>query len=145
VERTVQIASRLGLGIAVFIGVLFLAIPHVLLGLFGMNDATVLGIGTELLRWLSLSGLFITVALTYTGGLQGTGDTKGPLYITLVSQLGIPLGLLTVLQLTRPLVPSDIWLAILLGHMMRATLSVRRFKAGAWREIRIEAEPVRAG
>jgi hypothetical protein len=53
--------------------------------------------------------------------------------------------LLTVLQLTRPLVPSDIWLAILLGHMMRATLSVRRFKAGAWRSIRIEAEPVRAG
>jgi Na+-driven multidrug efflux pump len=98
-----------------------------------------------LLRWLSLSGLFITVALTYTGGLQGTGDTKGPLYITLVSQIGIPLGFLTVLQLTRPLVPSDIWLAILLGHMMRATLSVRRFKAGAWRSIRIEAEPVRAG
>jgi putative MATE family efflux protein len=145
VERTVQIASRLGLGIAVFIGLLFLTIPKLLLGIFGMDDPTVLAIGTELLRWLSLSGLFITVALTYTGGLQGTGDTKGPLYITLVSQLGVPLGLLTVLQLTRPLVPSDIWLAILLGHMMRATLSVRRFKAGAWRAIRIEAEPVRAG
>lgn len=145
VERTVQIASRLGLGIAVFIGLLFLTIPKLLLGIFGMNDPIVLGIGTELLRWLSLSGLFITVALTYTGGLQGTGDTKGPLYITLVSQIGIPLGLLTVLQLTRPLVPSDIWLAILLGHMMRATLSVRRFKAGAWRSIRIEAEPARAG
>ena len=35
-------------------------------------------IGRQLLRYLSVSGLFITVALTYTGGLQGTGDTQEP-------------------------------------------------------------------
>ena len=33
----------------------------------------------SLLRVLGVSGLFITVALTYTGGLQGTGDTRSPL------------------------------------------------------------------
>ena len=137
-ERAVQIASRLGLGIAVTIGLLFLTIPNLLLGLFGMTEPIVVGLGTELLMWLSVSGLFITVALTYTGGLTGTGDTKGPLYISLISQIVVPLGLLTVLQLTRPLRPSDVWLAILLGHMIRATLTVRRFKAGKWREIKIE-------
>ena len=137
-ELAVKIASRLGLGIAVMIGILFLTIPRFLLGLFGMTEPIVLGLGTDLLMWLSASGLFITVALTYTGGLTGTGDTKGPLYISIISQLVIPLGMLSVLQLTRPLVASDVWLAILLGHMMRATLSVRRFKAGKWREIRIE-------
>jgi putative MATE family efflux protein len=136
--RAVQIASRLGLGIAVTIGLLFLTIPSFLLGLFGMEDPIVLRIGTQLLTWLSVSGLFITVALTYTGGLTGTGDTKGPLFITLASQIGVPLGFLTVLQLLRPLAPADIWLAILLGHMTRATLTVRRFRAGKWREIRIE-------
>lgn len=139
VERTVQIASRLGLGIAVTIGLLFLTIPDLLLGLFGMTDPIVLALGTELLRWLSVSGLFITTALTYTGGLTGTGDTKGPLYITLVSQIVVPLGFLTVLQMTRPLEPWHIWTAILMGHMMRATLTVRRFKSGKWREIRIDA------
>ena len=137
-ERAVQIASRLGLGIAVTIGLLFLTIPKLLLGLFGMTEPIVVGLGTELLMWLSVSGLFITVALTYTGGLTGTGDTKGPLYISIISQIVVPLGLLAVLQLTRPLRPSDVWLAILLGHMMRATLTVRRFKAGKWREIKIE-------
>lgn len=137
-ERAVQIASRLGLGIAVTIGLLFLTIPKLLLGLFGMTEPIVVGLGTELLMWLSVSGLFITVALTYTGGLTGTGDTKGPLYISIISQIVLPLGLLTVLQLTRPLRSSDVWLAILLGHMMRATLTVRRFKAGKWREIKIE-------
>jgi putative MATE family efflux protein len=142
VERTVHIASRLGLGIAVFIGLLFLAIPRLLFGVFGMSDPVVIGIGTQLLQWLSISGLFITTALTYTGGLTGTGDTKGPLYITLVSQIAVPLGFLTVLQMTRPLEAWHIWTAILLGHMMRATLTVRRFKSGKWRDIRIE--PVKA-
>ncbi len=142
VERVVQISSRLGLGIAVTIGLLFLTVPRFLLGLFGMSDGIVVELGIQLLRWLSLSGLFITVALTYTGGLTGTGDTKGPLFISLISQIGIPLGLLTFLQWSRPLQPADIWLAILLGHMTRATLSVRRFKAGKWRDIRIE--PARA-
>ncbi|MDH5235392.1 MAG: MATE family efflux transporter [Gemmatimonadota bacterium] len=137
-ERAVQLASRLGLGIAVTIGLLFLTIPAFLFGLFGLTEPIVLGLGTELLRWLSVSGLFITVALTYTGGLTGTGDTKGPLYISLVSQIVIPLGMLTLLQMTRPLVASDVWLAILLGHTMRATLSVLRFRAGKWRDIRIE-------
>ncbi len=138
VERTVEIAARLGLGIAVIIGILFLAIPRVLLGLFGMEDPVVLALGEQLLRWLSVSGLFISTALTYTGGLTGTGDTKGPLYITLVSQLVVPLGLLTVLQATRPLEPWHVWLAILCGHVMRASLTVMRFRGGKWRSIRVE-------
>ena len=38
-----------------------------------MTEPLVTSIGTQLLRYLSVSGLFITVALSYTGGLQGTG------------------------------------------------------------------------
>ena len=49
------------------------SIPDHLLGIFGLNDPIVVSLGTQLLRYLSVSGLFITVALTYTGGLQGTG------------------------------------------------------------------------
>jgi hypothetical protein len=57
----------------------------------GMTDPTVVAIGSQLLRVLSVSGLLITVALAYTGGLQGTGDTKSPLYISIVSQIIVPL------------------------------------------------------
>jgi Na+-driven multidrug efflux pump len=95
------------------------------------------------LGWLSVSGLFITVALTYTGALQGTGDTKGPLYISIVSQIVVPLGLCSVLQAMRPLEPSDIWLAILLGHITRSVLSVMRFRSGKWRTIEVRVAPLR--
>ncbi len=133
--QAVRVAAGYGVGIAAFVGALFLLIPEVLLGLFGMDDPLVLSLGTELLRWLAFSGLFITVALTFSGGLQGTGDTKGPLYISIVSQIGVPLGLLFLLQSMRPLEASDIWLAILCGHITRSVLSVWRFRRGAWRTI----------
>lgn len=145
-ERTaaaVRIAATYGVGIAIVVGTLFLTVPEFLLGLFGMDDGLVLSLGTELLGWLAVSGIFIAVALTYTGGLQGTGDTKGPLYISIVSQIVVPLGILTVLQGMRPLEPADIWRAIVLGHVTRCLLSVWRFRAGAWRTIQIKTQPAR--
>ncbi|MFN2633178.1 MAG: MATE family efflux transporter [Thermoanaerobaculia bacterium] len=136
--RGVAVASRIGLGVAVVIGGLFLAVPSLLLGIFGMTEPLVTSIGTQLLRYLSVSGLFITVALSYTGGLQGSGDTKSPLYISIVSQIVVPIGLCSVLQSMRPLQPADIWLAIVLGHMTRAILSFVRFRQGKWRHIAVD-------
>jgi len=139
----VHVAAGLGLGLAAAIGVLFVTIPRALLGIFGMTDPVVVGIGAQLLGFLSISGLFVTVALTYTGGLQGTGDTRSPLYISIVSQIVVPLGLCALLQATRDLRPADIWTAILLGHMTRCALSVLRFRQGRWRSIEVQVEPAR--
>src|SRR5438876_206925 len=91
-----------------------------------------------------VQGIAMTVALTYSGGLQGTGDTRSPLYISIASQIVVPLGLCALLQATRPLRPADIWTAILLGHMTRCGLSVLRFRQGKWRGIRVEMEPARS-
>jgi len=136
--RAVNIAARIGLGVAAFIGTLFIAIPDYLLAIFGLDDPIVVEIGTVLLRFLSVSGFFITVALTYTGGLQGTGDTRSPLLITLISQVVVPLGLCWLFQSTGKLDPSDVWTAILLGHCTRCVLSVLRFRQGKWTTIVVE-------
>ena len=94
-------------------------------------------LGVQLLRVLALSGVFIAVALTYTGGLQGSGDTRSPLHISIISQVVVPLGICFVLQQLNTLDPIDIWLAILTGHATRCVLSVIRFNQGQWRSIEI--------
>lgn len=142
-ERAMQgvhAASRIGLGVATVVGVAFLAIPRLLLGVFGATEDEVARLGEHLLRYLAVSGFFITVALTYTGGLQGTGDTRSPLFITLASQIAVPIGMCLAIQSARPLVASDIWLAIVLGHFTRAVLTVLRFRQGRWRHIKVEIE-----
>jgi putative MATE family efflux protein len=139
----VRVSSYIGVGVAAVIGTLFWLIPGYLLAIFGMTDPTVLALAKQLLKFLAFSGFFITVALSYTGGLQGTGDTKSPLYISIVSQVIVPLGLCTIFQTTRGLQPSDIWLAIVLGHVTRCMLSLGRFRQEKWRNIAVDIEPAR--
>lgn len=139
-ERAIQgvrVASRIGLFVAAGVGVLFLAIPRVLLGAFGMHDPLVMETGVRLLAYLAFSGIFVTVALVYTGALQGTGDTRGPLYISIISQLAIPLGLCWAIQTWWTLEAHHIWLAIVVGHVTRSVLSVIRFRQGEWRHIEV--------
>jgi putative MATE family efflux protein len=137
----VHVAARMAVAAATFVGVLFLFVPRTLLGVFGMSDPAVVEIGVELLRFLSVSGLFIAVALTYTGGLQGTGDTKSPLHISIISQVILPLGICFFIQQTGTLEARDIWLAILLGHITRCGLSALKFRQGRWRSIVVEVGP----
>jgi len=135
--QAVRTAAGFGLTLAASIGVVFLLVPTLLLRVFGMTDPAVTELAVQLMRYLSVSGLFITVALAYTGGLQGTGDTKSPMYISIVSQIVIPLGYCALMRAFGTLDPGDIWLAIVIGHFTRATLSVSVFKRERWRNIRV--------
>ena len=137
-DKAVHIAARFGLAGAALVGFFFLFFPRQLLNIFGMDEPAVVEIGVQLLRVLSVSGLFVAVALTYTGGLQGTGDTKSPLYISIISQIIVPLGICGVITLTGTLDPIDVWIAILAGHATRCTLSILRFNQGRWRTIGVD-------
>jgi putative MATE family efflux protein len=139
-NAAVHTAARFGMLGAGFIGILFFFFPQQLLAIFGMTEPGVVEIGVQLLRVLSISGIFISVALTYTGGLQGTGDTKSPLYISIISQVAVPLGICFVIRWVGMLEPIHIWLAILAGHLTRCVLSVVRFNQGKWRNIVVNIE-----
>lgn len=130
-----RVAARLGLAVAVGVGALFVAVPGALLAMFGMTDPQVVAIARQLLAFLSVSGLFVSVALVYTGALQGSGDTRSPLYITIVSQIVVPLGLCALLDAGGRLAAAGIWSAIVAGHATRCVLSVWRFRQEKWRSI----------
>lgn len=139
-NQAVGVAARFGLMGAAFLGFFYFFFPLQLLGAFNVTDSAAIEMGVQLLRVLAFSGLFITVALTYTGGLQGSGDTKSPLYISIISQVIVPLSICFVIQRIATLEPIHIWLAILAGHITRASLSVLRFGQGKWRNIVVNIE-----
>ena len=101
-DAGVHVAARIGLAVAAVVGVMFLLIPRLAARRSSAIDRS--GGRRRSARsccaTCSVSGFFITVALTYTGGLQGTGDTRSPLYISLVSQIAVPIGLCFTLQAT---------------------------------------------
>ena len=139
-NSAVHTAARFGLAGSAFLGFFFFFFPAQLLAIFGMREPAAVEIGVQLLRFLSISGIFVSVALAYTGGLQGTGDTKSPLYISIISQVVIPLGICFIIRETIGLQPWHIWFAILAGHFTRCVLSIIRFNQGKWRNIKVELE-----
>jgi putative MATE family efflux protein len=138
--KAVRTAAAFGASGAVIVGLFFFFLPRQLLAIFGMTDPAVVDIGVELLRVLSVSGLFISTALAFTGGLQGTGDTRSPLYISIVSQVVLPVGICFAIQQTGSLRPMHIWIAVLVGHVTRFLLSFLRFNQQRWRSIEVDIE-----
>src|SRR5690606_14910772 len=103
-------------------GLIFWFFPDMLLGLFDVEDAMVLALGRDLLKYLAFSGIFLAVALSYTGALQGAGDTKKPMYIAFVTQIVVVLGMCDVFYRVGVLDAHHIWWAILAGHATRLFL-----------------------
>lgn len=139
--RAAKLAAGVGLGVAALAGLIFVVFPRFLLAIFSLDNGVAYELGSQLLRYLAVSGFFVTIALTYTGALQGTGDTRSPLYISIVSQFVLPIGLCMYFSVSQGLRPQDIWLAIVVGHITRATLSVLRFRQGKWRDITVDIGP----
>src|SRR5215216_413537 len=58
-NAAVHVAAQFGFAGAAFIGIFFLFFPRQLLAIFGMDEPAVVEIGVQLMRVLSLSGLFV--------------------------------------------------------------------------------------
>ena len=122
--KAVHIAARFGLMIAATIGLIFLLGADQLLGFFGLKDPTVLMLGRQLLRYLSVSGLFITVALDLHGRICRARATRAARSSSRSSRRSrCRSGLCTYLEATGRLEASWIWTAILLGHCTARLLS----------------------
>lgn len=140
-ERAVHVAAATALAVALGLGAIFLVFPVRLLALFGMTDPQTVELGVQILRVLAVSGLFTSVAFAYTGGLQGAGDTRSPLCISIVAKLFVPIGLCMVAGASGTLEPMEIWVAILAGHVTRCALSYLRFRQGRWRTVEVAIGP----
>jgi putative MATE family efflux protein len=145
-ERAVYWGAAIGLVWAIVFGVMYWTIPGPLLAIFDLgSEPEVSELARQFLQFLSFSGICVVVMLAITGGLQGAGDTKTPMYIAFVTQIGILLGVCFAALRLDALTPTLIWSAILTSHVTRLLLTYVVFARGRWRSIKVSLhEPVRA-
>lgn len=140
-KHSVYVGALIGVVWAAFFGIFYWFVPEQLLSWFRLTsdrEPITVEYAMELLRFLTFSGMFVVVSLAFTGGLQGAGDTKKPMYIAFVSQIVILLGICTVFQIQGALDTTKIWSAILVSHLSRLIMSYIVFARGGWRGIEIE-------
>ncbi len=134
--RSHRSALQLGIGLSFVIGLLFIALPEPLLGIF-TDDSDVLRIGIPLLTVGALLQAFDAVGIVASGSLRGAGDTRWPflaqtglawfIHLPLAYTFAIPLGGGAV----------GAWGGTLLYLAVLASAFLGRFQNGAWREMRI--------
>lgn len=137
-KTAVYIGAGFGAVWAFLIGMLFLLAPNALLGLFDAQDEPLLSYSITLLRYLSLSGVVLATTLAMTGGLQGAGETKIPMYIAFLTQIVVLLGICQYYSMMGTLTTDRIWMAILISHTSRLILTYLVFRTEKWTTIQVE-------
>jgi putative MATE family efflux protein len=137
-KQAVAMAAMLGVGWAAVIGIMFWAIPERLLGLFDATDEPIFSYGMSLLHWLAFSGIVLAPALALTGGLQGAGETKMPMFIAFATQIVLLLGICSIFYITGTLTPERVWLSIFISHAARMLATWLVFRTEAWTHTKIE-------
>jgi MATE family multidrug resistance protein len=135
-ERSFRTALALAAALGATVAVLFLAIPETLLGLFS-HDAEVLALGGPLLALGAAFQLLDALGIASSGALRGAGDTRWPFLAqaSLAWFVFLPAAWLGGITLGGGL--TGAWAGGVVYVLGLAVAFVWRFRAGAWRGIRI--------
>ena len=134
----VRVAAAMGMVWACAWGAAVWLHPGLFLSIFNLRDPHVVAFGTSLLRYLSFSGIFLAAGLAFTGGLIGAGETQKPMWIAIVTQIFVLLGICQAYSALGLLTTDAIWQAILISHFSRYALTHLVFRRARWKPILID-------
>lgn len=91
----------------------------------------------NVLRLIALFQCFIAITQIFTSALQGAGDTKFPMYATLIGIWGVRVGIGYFLGVIMNFGLFGVWIAYAIDITVRAFLLIIRFNNGKWKSIAI--------
>ncbi len=139
-KNGVAVAAGMGAAWAMTVGLLYWFFPKPLLALFDATGEPLFSFGQSLLHYLAFSGIALASTLALTGGLQGAGETKVPMYIAFLTQIVVLLGICFGFQAAGRLSTDIIWAAILVSHTLRFAFTLAFFRTKSWAHKKIEIQ-----
>lgn len=120
----------------VIIGILLFIFAPQIVKLF-TNTIEVQIMVVNVLRLIALFQCFIAITQIFTSALQGAGDTKFPMYATLIGIWGVRVCIGYFLGVVMNMGLFGVWIAYALDITVRAFLLMIRFNHGKWKSITI--------
>lgn len=85
--------------------------------------------------------IIMAVSIIVSFALNGAGDTKKPMYATLVSMVLIQIPLAYVLSVHAGFGIAGIWIAVIIGIIVQAILLTVMYRSGSWKRIHLSSIP----
>jgi len=104
---------------------------------FFSNDAGVITEGTLYLRIHAFAQPLMAITFAGIGCLRGAGDTKYPLFLTLIALYAVRLPAAYILAVTFGMGLSGVWCGMVISNLVEAILIVHRIKQRKWIDIKL--------
>jgi Na+-driven multidrug efflux pump len=101
------------------------------------NDSAIIEQSRICLRIIALIQPAQSTQFILAGALRGAGDTRFPLYSTIIGIWGMRVAMAYLFVMTFGWGLTGAWLAIALDQIVRAMVIYSRFKSGKWKYFRI--------
>lgn len=135
-QRSVWMAVMVGGGVVSAAGVLFyVAAEPLTLLIVRADDAQVVSTAAPLLRMVAVAMPPFALATILSGALRGAGDTRWPLFFTMVGYLGVRIPLTYLLAHHWGYGVKGAWMAMVADVCVRCLLVVWRFWHGGWKRV----------
>lgn len=118
----------------VTLGAIFFIAAPFLASIF-TEDLVVRDLVVKVLRIIALFQPFLAITLVMTAALQGAGDTKFPMYTSLIGIWGVRVLGLYILSIHFNFGLVGVWLAYALDITLRGIIILIRFLKGKWLDI----------
>jgi putative MATE family efflux protein len=138
-ERYARGALALGLTISVVLAVVVVAFARPLARVF-VSEPVTLSLSVEWIRTLGVATVVYSVFLSLRGSLQGAGDTRWPLYGSVLGIFGFAIGFSYVVGVVLGVGLLGVYAGFVLDYAARSFVAYYRFDSGAWKHRGAPAE-----
>lgn len=123
--------TAIGVGLNCVLGTCMFVFSNQLAGAMSKDPTTML-YTADYLKINAFCEPFLALGMVLSGGLQGAGDTKTPMWITLFTNWILRLPLAWYLVITLNMGPVGAWLAMSSSCVIMGLLTAWRFQSKAW-------------
>lgn len=132
IKKSVRLATLF----MTLVGVVFAVCGHMIVTLFG-STPDVLDAAGLAIRISAVEQPFIAVAMIIAGGLQGAGDTRTPMFVSLIGTFLLRLPLVYTFALYLEWGLAGVWWATTLDWVGRAIMLWIHYGSGKWKKVRV--------
>ena len=139
-----QNAKRLGI-LSNILSIFMMVIMGIIIFIFSGNlvrffttNQEIIYLSVFVLRLISISQIFLSTSLVISSALQGAGDTKFPMYLTLAGIWGFRVIFGYIFAIIFKFGLIGIWISIVLDITIRSIILYKRFLSEKWKNVIIE-------
>ena len=130
---------RIGMMVAILIGLTFVFFGHQLVGLYN-DDPAIIQLGGKILLLVAVMQPLQSSQFIIAGGLRGAGDTRATAVITFITVLLVrPISAIIFITVFHWGLEGA-WIAMVLDQLLRSILVLLRYQSGKWKQIKLKNE-----